>query len=245
MKNVDGAVKKPVCMIAHRGYSGSYPQNTELAFVKAHEHSSGGAETDIRITLDGIAVCSHNSEAVLKDGSVLEVGESTYAALTSQPLLNEKTADEVYLCTFRRYLQLMKSADMICFIELKGDFDDAREKQVMDIIDEEYDVSKCILQSFVFDNLVRLHKSYPSLPLMFTYGTAQTEYERCFEYGFSIDADKCVITEEMVDAFHSRGLETGVWTCNTKESLDRALALGVDYIESDVFGGRDVLSSEK
>lgn len=55
---------KEICMIAHRGYSGKYLQNTELAFVQAARHGSGGAETDIRITSDGVYVTSHNPEAV-------------------------------------------------------------------------------------------------------------------------------------------------------------------------------------
>lgn len=230
---------KSICMIAHRGYSARYLQNTELAFSKAAEHGSGGAETDIRVTQDGVLVCSHNAEAVLQDGTELQVAQSTYAQLTAQPLRNPKTQDEAYLCTFERYLEIMKEHDMICFIELKGVFTDAQEKQVMDTIERVYDVSQCILQSFQFDNLIRIHQVYPSLPLMFTYGTAQRDYERCFDYGFSIDADQYVITEKMVEDFHARGLSVGVWTCNTRESLERCRALEVDYIESDVFGGKN------
>lgn len=228
---------KKICMIAHRGFSGKYLQNTELAFEKAAENQSGGAETDIRMTRDGVLVCSHNAEAVLQDGSEWIVSESTLAQLTAQPLKNDKTEDAVYLCTFRRYLEIMKKHGMICFIELKGHFSDAQEKAVMDMIEEVYDLSKCILQSFDFDNLIRIHQAYPSLPLMFTYGTAQREWERCFEYGFSIDVDQYVITQEMVDAFHDHGLEVAVWTCNTRESIDRIRAMNVDYIESDLFGG--------
>ena len=35
----------------------------------------------------------------------------------------------------------------------------------------------------------------------------------------------------------ARGLEVGVWTVNNEEDLEKFTALGVDYIESDVFGG--------
>lgn len=228
---------KKICMIAHRGYSAVYPMNTALAFQKAAEHHSGGAETDIRVTRDGVLVCSHNPEAVLQDGTELQVADSTYAQLTAQPLKNLKTDDEVYLCTFERYLEIMREHGMICFIELKGVFTDAQEKQVMDMIDRVYDVSRCILQSFEFDNLLRIHAAYPALPLMFTYGTRQHDYERCFAHGISIDVDQYVMTDKMIADFHGHGLEVAVWTCNTQESMDRVRAMGVDYIESDVFGG--------
>lgn len=233
-------VQEPdICMIAHRGYSGKYHENTELAFVEAAKNGSGGAETDIRATSDGIYVCNHNSTVVLKDGTELSIADHTYKELTAQPLKNKKklSRDEVYLCTFKRYLEVMKENNMICFIELKGDFDDAQVKEIFTIAEETYDLSKCILQSFEFDNLLKARKLFPKLPLMLTYGTNDTGYERCFDYGISIDADYKVMTEEMVREFHDRGLEVGVWTCNDIFSLCYSKSLGVDYIESDYFGG--------
>lgn len=229
--------KQDICMIAHRGYSGIYHENTELAFEKAAKHGSGGAETDIRVTKDGVYVTSHNSTVVLKDGTELEIADHTYEELTSQPLKKKKSGKNVYLCTYKKYLEIMKENNMICFIELKDDFSDEQVKEIFTIADEVYDLSKCILQSFVFENLVKAHNLFPNLPLMLTYGEGDTDYERCFEYGFSIDCDYHVITEEMVEEFHSRGLEVGVWTANDIFVLSYCKSLGVDYIESDYFGG--------
>lgn len=225
-----------VCMIGHRGYSGRYHENTELAFTEAVKHGSGGCETDVRITKDGVYVLSHNSTVVLKDGTELSVADSTYDELTAQPLKPKKGLfKENYLCTYERYLEIMKENDMVCFIELKGEFTDAQIKEIFDIADEIYDLQKCILQSFSFENLVKARQICPDLPMMLTYGTDDTGYERCFDYGFSIDADYNAITEEMVEEFHSRGLEVGLWTANNFFALSYCKSLGVDYIESDKF----------
>ena len=228
---------KKVCMIAHRGYSAAYPANTEPAFSGAARHGSGGAETDIRRTKDGVYVCSHDGDVHYADGTDLPVAENTYAALAAKPLRNDKTDTDTYLCTYRRYLEIMRDHGMICFIELKGPYTEEQVKEVFEIASEVYDLHKCILQSFDFDNLIRCHELFPELPLMYTYGWNQKDWPRCFEYGFLIDADHLVLTEEMVKAFHERGLEVGVWTVNDEETLKKSLALGVDYIESDVFGG--------
>ena len=228
-----------ICMIAHRGYSGKYPMNTELAFCKAAEHASGGAETDIRMTKDGMLVCSHDPDAVFADGSKLLVADATFAELTAKPLRNLKTADEVYLCTFRRYLEIMRDNGMICFVELKGSFTDEQVKEVFDLVEEVYDLQKCILQSFDFDNLLRIRALFPDLPVMITYGTGESHYERCFDYGFSLDVDQYVVTEQMIREFHDRGLAVAIWTVNTPEDLERCKKLGVEYIESDIFGGND------
>jgi glycerophosphoryl diester phosphodiesterase len=129
----------------------------------------------------------------------------------------------------------MRDNNMICFIELKGNFDDSQVKEIFDIAAETYDLKKCILQSFEFDNLLKARALFPDLPLMLTYGSGDTGYERCFDYGISIDADYQVITEEMVKEFHDRGLEVGLWTANDIFSMSYCKSLGVDYIESDNF----------
>ena len=226
-----------ICMIGHRGYSSKYPENTELAFVEAAKHGSGGAETDVRITKDGVYVLSHNSEIELQDGTTLKIIDHTYEELTAQPLKNSKTDDEVYICTFKRYLEVMKQYDMVCFIELKDSYTKDQVKEIFTIAEETYDLSKCILQSFEPENLISARELFPELPLMLTYGQGQDSYDVCFEYGFSIDVDYWVVTKEMVEEFHSRGLEVGVWTANDPFTLAYAKSLGVDYIESDVFGG--------
>lgn len=224
-------------MIAHRGFSSAYPDNTEIAFIKAAENGSGGAETDVRVTKDGVLVVNHNDEVVFADGTELLVAEAAYDELAAKPMRNTKSDDTVYLCTFRRYLEIMKENNMICFVELKGEFSDEKVKEVFDTVAEVYDLSKCIMQSFEFANLIKAREMFPDLPLMLTYGSDETDYKRCFEYGFSLDAYYKAVTEEMIKEFHDRNLEVALWTVNDKEALDYCMSLGVDYIESDVFGG--------
>ena len=227
---------KNICMIAHRGYSSKYPGNTEISFIKAAENGSGGAETDVRITKDGVLVVNHNDEVTFFDGTEILVADATYEELMAKPLENDKSDDTVYLCTFRRYLEIMRDNNMICFVELKGEFPDEKVREVFELVDEVYDLSKCIMQSFDFNNLIKAHEMFPELPLMLTYGANESGYERCFEYGFSLDAEYTIITKEMIEEFHKRNLEVALWTVNDQEALDYCVSLGVDYIESDVFG---------
>lgn len=228
-------MKKDVIMIAHKGYSGKYPENTELAFKMAGESEFGGAETDVRITKDGIYVTHHDNEAHFDDGSSLLISESTFEELTEKPLKKRTTDDEVYMCSFRRYLEVMKKYNMICFIELKGEYTPEQVKGVFDLAKDVYDLKKCILQSFEFENLISARGLFPELPLMLTYGKNQSGYERCFDHGFSIDVDQYAVTQEMIDKFHEKGLEVGVWTVNEKENIEKLKAMNVDYIESDFY----------
>ncbi|MCR5149705.1 MAG: glycerophosphodiester phosphodiesterase, partial [Clostridiales bacterium] len=163
--------------------------------------------------------------------------ESTYEQLTAKPLKNSKTGDDVRLCSFREYLEIMKKYGMVCFVELKGEYTDPQVKGVFDLVEQVYDLKKCILQSFSVENLQKARALFPSLPLMLTYGLNESHYEICFEYGLSLDIDYLAFKEEMIEQFHSRGLEIALWTVNDPDDFERMKKYNVDYIESDVFGG--------
>ena len=224
-----------VKFIAHRGYSFRYHENTEEAFTGAAKHGSAGAETDVRVTADGVLVCSHNSSVVLKDGTELEIADHTFDELTAQPLKNKKSFSTVYLCTFERYLEIMAENDMICFVEFKGAFTDENIKKAFDLAAEVYDLAKCPLQSFEIGNLIRAKELFPGLPVMLTCDEYDDTVQQAYDLGFSIDMDLHGLTAEIVEQFHAAGLEVGAWTANTRADVSYCLSLGVDYIESDVY----------
>lgn len=233
---INKELHKDVCMIGHRGFSSKHPGNTEAAFRGAVNNGSGGIETDVRITKDGVFVVNHNDEAKFEDGTELIVAESTYKELSAKPLYNSKSDEIVYICTFERYLEICRDANMVCFIELKGDFTDEQINELFTMADEIYDLSMCSLQSFEFENLVKAHNAFPKLQIMLTYGKNCGDYHKCLDYGFDIDADYKVATPKMVKEFHDKGLKVGLWTANDLIALNYCRALGVDYIESDVYG---------
>ncbi len=53
---------KKTLNIAHRGFSGVYPENTMLAFEKAIEVGCDGIETDVQLTKDGFLVICHDEQ---------------------------------------------------------------------------------------------------------------------------------------------------------------------------------------
>ncbi len=223
------------CFIAHRGYSGKYLQNTEEAFIKAVQHGSGGIETDVRITKDGVLVVNHNETAVFSDGSELTVSEATFEELSAKPLLNKFTDTEIYICTFRRYLEICREGNMVCFIEFKGHFPDEKIKEAFLLASEVYDLKMCSLQSFDLDNLIRAHEAFPDLQIMLTCGEPNEDVYKCLELGFDIDMAHSGIYKSLVDRFHEKGLKVGLWTANEPHELALCKLMEVDYIESDFY----------
>lgn len=223
------------CFIAHRGFSGKYLQNTEEAFLKAVEHGSGGIETDVRITKDGVLVVNHNETALFFDGTELAVSDVTFEELSAKPLLNEFTDTEIHICTFRRYLEICRDGNMVCFIEFKGHFPDEKIDEAFRMAEEVYDLKMCSLQSFDLDNLIRAHKAFPDLQIMLTCGEPDEDVYKCLELGFDIDMAHSGIYKRLVDRFHEKGLKVALWTANEPHELELCRLMDVDYIESDYY----------
>ena len=49
-------------IVAHRGYSGCYPENTMLSFEKAVEAKTDEIELDVQLTRDGQVVVIHDEK---------------------------------------------------------------------------------------------------------------------------------------------------------------------------------------
>ena len=84
-------------IIAHRGLSAKYPENTLLAFKKAIEAGADGIETDMRLTLDNEIILFHDKnlkkhtgiDAKPEDLSILELKEFDMGRGEILPTLNE------------------------------------------------------------------------------------------------------------------------------------------------------------
>lgn len=68
-------------IIAHRGYSSAYPENTALAFERAIEAGADFIETDLRFARDGALVCSHDADLKRVAGDTRSIGDLGLAEL--------------------------------------------------------------------------------------------------------------------------------------------------------------------
>lgn len=68
-------------VFAHRGLSIEAPENTLLAFVKALAAGATHLETDVHVSLDGVAVLCHDPDLARVAGSSVRVDQLTMAEL--------------------------------------------------------------------------------------------------------------------------------------------------------------------
>nr|WP_106782480.1 glycerophosphodiester phosphodiesterase [Lysinibacillus timonensis] len=110
-------------IIAHRGYSGKYPENTLAAFQAAAKLPIDGVEFDVHLTKDQQIVVIHDEKinrtstgtGYVKDLTLEELRQYDYGSWFSEEFIGES------IPTLREVLELFKDTHHQIHIELKSD----------------------------------------------------------------------------------------------------------------------------
>ncbi|AZB44458.1 glycerophosphodiester phosphodiesterase [Bacillus sp. FJAT-42376] len=139
---------------AHRGYSGRYPENTMLAFLKAQEAGAHGIELDVQMTKDGELVVIHderidrttNGIGYVKDLSYSEISKADAGSWFHPDYYREAVP---HLEEVLNWFQDDKTG-MKLNIELKNDVFEypMLEEKVMKLADEKMLTGRIVLSSF-------------------------------------------------------------------------------------------------
>lgn len=148
------STNKKALYLAHRGYSGVYPEGTKIAFLKAIESNADGLEFDVRQTKDGEIVISHDDNLNGISGIDIEIDKSTLSQLQAIPLYHGQR-----ILTLREVINLAKShGNIFIWPEIK----DSQKypniiNNIIKILQAEDYVSHTIIQSFKTQDLTDIH----------------------------------------------------------------------------------------
>ena len=219
--------------IAHRGYSAKYFDNTAEAFEAAgKEGFFYGIETDIRLTKDGVWVCSHDDDP-FEDKSVL-ISQTNYEDLRDLPLaLGSATkADRSItytICTFDYYLYVCKLTGKTALIEIKGE---RSEEEVHDAIEKaqsRLSYSRIIFAGFSLTTIERVQKADRYLnTLVFTHNAL---VGTCYQYmGNHLGINKKSLSKKMVERAHDKDEYIYVFTIDTRDEWEKYAEMQVDFV---------------
>lgn len=226
-------------VIAHRGHSEAYYDNTEQAFASAAQKGFfSGLETDIWATKDGVFVCSHDVNPFV-DKSV-KITEKTYDEIKDLPLdvTNgqpniDKTID-YRICTYEKYLEIVKSSKKIALIEIKGkNVGTENLRPAIKLALDTLGRNSVFFGSFDLKNVQSVHEIAPSAKtLLFTSSSflAYT-YDKM---GYNVGANKKIVTEKIVKRAHDNGHLFFSYTVNSAKDYEKLLGTKLDFIISNV-----------
>jgi len=233
------AMRKPR-MVAHRGLSGLERENTCAAFVAAGNRSYFGIETDVHCTADGQYVIIHDDTTTRVTGQELVVEETDMATLRQLRLFDVGTdlpRGDLCLPTLEEYITICKKYEKVAVLELKNRMPDEAVWEIAEIVTDLGYMENTVFISFSLDNLIALRAKYPEQKAQYLVSRIEDPeglLEKLKMHRLDLDARHTALTRELVERIHAEGLEVNVWTVDTPEDADRVMAMGVDYITSNI-----------
>lgn len=231
-----------VLNIAHRGFSGRYPENTNIAFAKAlTEGYCDGIEVDVHMTKDNKVVIIHDSKldrtttgtGYIKDYTLDELLEFDAGVKYS-----EKYKGEKILC-IKAAIELAIKYNVKLYIEIKDSDVEYKEitEQVIDRVKTLKAEDRVILSSYNTETLKRIKEIDPAIKTSLLCTDMPWDV-RSYRYADSISCNYEKVDEEAVATLRSIGKEITVWTVDEVADMKQMKAIGVNAVitnHPDVF----------
>jgi glycerophosphoryl diester phosphodiesterase len=238
-------------VIAHRGASSDYPENTIPAFRAATELGVPYIELDVHMTRDGEVVVSHDENLRRATGKDGEIADLTYSEVASADAGFEFTASDGTHPFRGKGLRIPRLADVLS--EFADRYLVVEVKQtkptlvapMLAVIDRCGMRRRVLIASEHQNPLDEVRAAAPGIPTSFS-GLEVAGLLQAIAGGFEgyrAPADALqvppehqgwkLVSPEIVGAAHRFGAEVHVWTVNEISEMRVMLALGADGIITD------------
>jgi len=228
-------------LIAHRGASGSAPENTLAAFRKAIELGADYVELDVCASRDRHIVVFHDDALERTTdgrGLVCDQKLAQLKRLDAGSWFDPRFAREK-IPTLYEVIRLVKPTQTGLFIEMKPGphLDGAFEQALTRLLVREEMTARSFVMSFNHAAVGRVKELDPNLRGLLLAGrrtplpTLLRAVQAHRADGVSVKVS--LVNESLVSAIHQRGLRVVVWTANSPRQMRRLVRLGVDGITTD------------
>ncbi|MEU6073473.1 glycerophosphodiester phosphodiesterase family protein [Micromonospora sp. NPDC047074] len=237
---------------AHRGASGSAPENTIAAARFAVTQGATFVETDVRRTADGELVVMHddklsrttNVEEVFPDRAPYWVHDFTLAEIRQLDagswFAPEFTGERVP--TLREFVDALKRRSGL-LLEIKGSLlypgieaDIVAElKSIPGYLPWALATGKLVIQSFWVPAVRDIHTLLPDVPVGLLFETRPTDdvLVEASRWADQINPGNAFTDQALVDRVHELGMSINPYVVNNGRDMRRFVNLGVDGIITD------------
>ena len=217
--------------MAHRGASGTFPENTLSAFRAAIDAKADMCELDVQLTRDGALVVIHDDTVDRTTDGAGEVAELTLAELKlldagakfkNGAVKDQRipTLDEVFEVT---------AGKCGLNIELKGG---GTEHQVAQIMQARNAFSDSIVSSFDWEYLKKIQQLHFNIRIALLADDKPVDLmiNALAMRAHAINPRWDMVTADLCEAAHERGLKVYTWTVDADARMRALAECGVDGI---------------
>lgn len=248
--------EKPIQVVAHRGDSMFYPENSLPAFKSAIDLGVDIIETDVHISKDGVIFIWHDEDFYQIDGSrrhvtdyfwdeikALDIGYLFVDKNGARPFKGKGHGITKFQNALREFPETRFNVDLK---DKKRDLVDGFYK----ILKEEDAINRVVVASFSSSNLKQIRKldtriitSYGKeevlrivilnkLRLTWIIRLLYKHIPPVIQVPVASGKIK-VVTRSFIKSLHKLGIKIQVWTINEKEDMRRLYIKGVDGVMTD------------
>jgi len=227
---------------AHRGASGSYPENTRAAFDAAASVGAGWIETDIQCLADGELVIFHDDHLGRTASGSAKVSLLSWPDMVGLDIggwKDDAFASERPLRCEDLIVWQAETSDRPGIVwEVKCDDDPAAVDAAVTAVTQRLaDIGdhRCIVSSFSRDVLFALRSQLPAISMaLIAEALTEDGVAFCQEHGLEgMHLDGHQVTRESARAVLDAGLALRCYTINDMRKAERLVALGVSMIMTD------------
>lgn len=222
-------------VIAHRGASGTRPENTLAAFRHALALGADMIELDVQLTRDGEVVVIHDTSLDRTTD-----GQGPVAA-RSLAELQRLDAGTWFGSTCRgervpTLAQVLADIPLPVNVELKPAGEDGLEARALTVVGAAGAMGRVVFSSFEEDALVRLREKSGDATIAVLWESemislAHERMERVAATALHLRKDAA--TPRTLASLGSLGIVVRVWTVNDQAEMDRLAAAGVGGVFTD------------
>ena len=220
-------------IIAHRGASGSAPENTLAAFQRAIDDKADWIELDVQENADDIVVVAHDSDFMKVARNSLKVWDTTTEDLRHIDIggwFGPEFSDQ-RVPTLREALEMAKG-ELGVIIELKYYGHDRNlESRVVDVVEETEMSSNIKIMSLKRAGLSKAKELRPNWPHGLLNTASIGDLTR-LDLDF-LALNSVAASWAMINSLHKQGMKIYVWTVNDPVQMSVMMSRGVDGIITD------------
>ena len=225
----------PPLVIAHRGASGTCPENTLVAFARAAALGAHMIELDVQLTRDGEVVVMHDWTLERTTDGAGAVCDRTLAEI------RRLDAGAWFGPAFRgtrvpTLAEVLAAVGLPVNVELKPVGDDGLEACALAVVESASALARVVFSSFDAGALERLRAcaAGATLAVLWDAGPVADAVGRARRVGArALHLRKDRTTPDALAAAAAAGLPVRAWTVNERGEMDRLVAAGVEGIFTD------------
>lgn len=227
-------------IVAHRGWSGSYPENTLIGLREAIKLGCHMIEFDVTLTEDRKPIIIHDSTLSRTTngcGFVKNFKFRDLRKLDAGSWFHPRYAG-AHLPSLDEILLISRGAGIMVNIEIKSECYDENQKpdgiesQIIAAIHRYQVRDRVVISSFRWDFIERIHKIDPGVrtALLHYKNLGHLEPQELKEkFGcYSFNPHSVELNQKFVDRCHEAGFKVFPFTINSYKEMEQYLNMGVD-----------------